>query len=405
MLIDAATRTGARLEAFVSTSAIGIYGDTGEREVDETSAPADDFLAKLCVEWEAEASRAAALGARVAIIRVGVVLGDGGGAMAKILPLFRWGLGGKLGSGKQWISWIHLQDIVEAFARAATDDRHRGVFNGAAPHPVTNREMTKVLGKLLHRPTFASAPAVVLKLVLGGAASAVLASQRVYPTRLNEMGFAFAYETIDMALAQITYNAPTVMISRVVAERPNNAYVRTHTPEYVLYDRTLIDAPIGDVFAFFSRAANLVAITPADMAFTIVTPGELTMERGLTIDYRIGIGGVSLNWRTGIEEWVPGERFADAQHKGPYRCWYHEHMFRADGDRTLMEDRVWYAMPLGPLGRIVHAFKVRRMLQRIFEYRTSRVALRFGRARSEGRQPAKQARATATTDSLSAAVS
>ncbi len=396
---------GARLKAFVSTSAIGIYGDTGDRDIDESSAPADDFLAKLCADWEAEAKRAESLGARVALIRVGVVLGDGGGAMAKMLPLFRLGLGGKLGNGKQWMAWIHQHDIVEAFARAATDDRYCGAFNGVAPHPVTNREMTKVLGKLVRRPTFASAPAFMLKLALGGAASAVLASQRVSPTRLHEMGFQFAYETIDPALAQITYASPTVLISHVVAERPDNDYVRKRKPQYVLYDRTLIDAPLADVFAFFSRSGNLAALTPPDMAFDIRTPGELTMERGLTIDYRIGIGGLPLKWRTVIEEWVPGERFADAQHKGPYRCWYHEHTFRADGDRTLMEDRVWYAMPLGPLGRIAHVLKVKRKLQRIFEYRTSRVALRFGRIRSEGRQPAKHARATATTDSPSASVS
>jgi uncharacterized protein len=388
-LVASLERTKARIKAFVSASAIGVYGDVGDHAVNESSATADDFLARLCVAWEAEAARAAKYADRVAIVRIGIVLGDGGGALAKMLPLFRLGLGGTLGSGAQWVSWIHLNDLVEVFAQAVTDERYSGVINGTAPHPVTNRELTRTLGKLLRRPTFAAVPAFALELALGSAASAVLASQRVHPTRLHELGFKFTYEVLDAALAQITYHAPTVLISRIVAERPDNAYMRRRRPTHVLYDRTLIDAPIADVFVFFGRAANIGALTPPEMALTLHSSGELAMERGLSIDHGITIGGIPLTWRTFIEEWSPGERFVDTQIKGPFRCWYHEHVFRADGDRTMMEDRVWYALPFGPLGRMVHVLKVRSMLRRLFEYRTTRLALRFGRVRSESRQPAK----------------
>jgi ligand-binding SRPBCC domain-containing protein len=362
-------------------------------------------LARLCVAWEAEAQRAVDVADRVAIVRIGVVLGDGGGAMAKMLPLFRLGLGGRLGRGNQWVSWIHLNDIVEVFAQAATDDRYSGVLNGTSPQPVTNRELTRALGRVLHRPTFAAAPVVALKLTLGSAASAVLASQRVNPRRLRDLGFEFTFPVIDEALAQMVYDAPTVIIARIVAVRPDNAYVRRHHPTHVLYDRTLIDAPIRDVFAFFARGANVGAVTPPDMGLSIRTSGELMIDRGVSIDYGVVAAGIPLALRSFVDTFRPEEHFADAQVKGPFRCWYHEHVFRADGERTMMEDRVWYALPLGPLGRIVHTLKVRRMLQRMFEYRTSRIALRFGRVRSESRQPAKHVRAIATTESASADVS
>ncbi len=398
-LVDAAQKAGARPRVFVCASAIGIYGDTGDRTVDETSAPAHDFLAELCRDWEAEARSAENLGARVALVRFGVVLGDGGGALATLLPMFKSGVGGKLGDGRQWFSWVHLQDACEVVAQALVDDRYRGPINATSPNPVTNAEFTRTLGRVLGRPTVITTPKFAIRLALGEAATAVLSSQRVLPSRLAELGFTFAYPELDGALRDLTHAAPTVMVRPIGRELPNHPYITARPPTHVLSQRTVIDAPLDEVFPFFAKAENLGAITPPNMAFTITTAGPLTMEKNLVIDYRIRIGGLPLRWRTVIEEWLPGEVFTDAQHRGPYRSWFHEHRFRADGNRTIMEDQVWYALPFGPLGRIVNAIQVRGMLRRIFEYRAGRIALRFGK------NQAKQTRATATTLSASAGVS
>ncbi|HSI03942.1 MAG: TIGR01777 family oxidoreductase [Myxococcota bacterium] len=398
-LIDSAERAGSSLRVFVSASAIGIYGDTGDDTVDETAAPADDFLAALCGEWEAAARDAEKLSARVAIMRFGVVLGEGGGALATLLPMFRSGVGGKLGDGRQWFSWVHLLDACEAIAQALTDDRYHGAMNVTAPTPVTNAEFTRTLGEILSRPTMLTTPKIAVKLALGEAASAVLSSQRVVPARLTQLGFTFAYPELDGALREITHASPTVTVRPIGGELPAHPYVAARRPTHVLSQRTVIDAPLTEVLPFFAKAENLGAITPPDMAFTITTAVPLTMANDLVIDYRIVIGGLPLKWRTIIEEWRPGEGFTDAQHRGPYRSWFHEHRFRADGNRTIMEDQVWYALPFGPLGRLVNALQVRGMLRRIFEYRATRIALRFGGGH------AKQARATATTLSPSASVS
>ncbi|MBC7795194.1 MAG: TIGR01777 family protein [Clostridia bacterium] len=399
LLVDSIRRTSAKVQAFVSTSASGYYGDTGDREVDESAPPGDDFLAKLCVAWEAEAAKAEELGARVALMRLGVVLGDGGGALAKLIPLFKTGLGGKLGNGKQWVPWVHLHDVVEAFALALTDDRYRGPVNVVGPAAVTNAVLTGAIGDALDRPTVFTAPKFALKLALGGPASAVLASQRVVPAKLAALNFSYQFPTVESALAYATYAGKPVEI--ILAENPpDHPYLRKHKPTHVLSQRTRVQAPLNVVFPFFAAAPNLGAITPPDMAFAITTTTPLTMNDGLVIDYRITVSGVPMNWRTVIEEWRPGERFVDAQHKGPYKAWFHQHIFKADGDETIMEDHVWYALPFGPLGRMVHAMKVRSMLQRIFAYRTTRIALRFGHTK-----PAKQARATSSTLSASASTS
>ena len=398
-LIESAAKAGAKLRAFVSASAIGIYGDTDDDAVDESAAPADDFLAVLCRDWEAEASGAEKLGARVVMMRFGVVLGDGGGALATLLPLFRSGVGGKLGDGQQWFSWVHLQDACEAIAQALVDNRYSGPVNVTAPNPVTNAEFTRTLGEILGRPTVITTPKFAVKLALGEAATAVLSSQRVIPARLTQLGFTFAYPELDGALREVTHAQPTVTVRPIGGDLPAHPYVAARRPTHVLSQRTVIDAPIEEVFPFFAKAENLGAITPPDMAFTITSKQPLTMANDLVIDYRIKIGGLPIKWRTVIEEWRPGEGFTDAQHRGPYRAWFHQHRFRADGNRTVMEDHVWYALPFGPLGKIVHALQVRAMLRRIFEYRATRIALRFGKAQ------AKQARATATTLSPSASVS
>ncbi|MET8446456.1 TIGR01777 family oxidoreductase [Streptomyces sp. NPDC005209] len=185
---------------FVNGSAIGIYGDTGDRAVDEETPPGDGFLPSVCVEWEEAAAPAQEAGVRTVFVRTGLVVARQGGAWGRLFPLFRAGLGGRLGDGRQYWSYVALHDEVAAIRHLLETDGLSGPFNVTAPQPLTNREITEAMGRVLNRPTLFSVPAPVLRTVLGEMAGDVLGSQRVLPTRLLESGFTFAFPTAEDAI-------------------------------------------------------------------------------------------------------------------------------------------------------------------------------------------------------------
>jgi uncharacterized protein (TIGR01777 family) len=185
---------------FVSGSAIGVYGDTGDRAVDETAPPGDGFLPSLCVEWEAAAAPAEEAGVRTVFARTGLVMAREGGAWARLFPLFKAGLGGRMGDGRQYWSFISLHDEVAAIRHLIDTEDLSGPVNLTAPTPLTNREITAAMGRVLHRPAVLPIPAPVLRSVLGEMAEDVLGSQRVLPKRLLESGFVFAFPGIEDAL-------------------------------------------------------------------------------------------------------------------------------------------------------------------------------------------------------------
>lgn len=188
----------------VSTSAVGYYGGDGrDRQLTETSPNGNDFLARLSRDWEAEAVKAADKGTRVALARFGVVLGVGGGALHSMLPAFRSFMGGPMGSGRQWVSWIHMDDLINALMMMGTQPHWHGPVNLCAPHPVRNVDLAKSLGRALGRPACVPMPAVALKLILGEMASVLLGGQRVSPQKLLDAGFEFQYPELDDALADI----------------------------------------------------------------------------------------------------------------------------------------------------------------------------------------------------------
>ncbi len=188
-------------KALLVASATGIYGDRGDELLDESSAPGRGFLAELCEAWEAAARPAAEAGIRVVHLRFGVVVGPGEGALGKMLPLFRLGLGGRLGSGRQWMSWISLTDAVRAVLFALENRELAGAVNLTAPNPVTNAEFTRALGRAVHRPAVMPAPALALRLALGQMADeALLASAKAVPARLTGAGFRFEHPEIAPAL-------------------------------------------------------------------------------------------------------------------------------------------------------------------------------------------------------------
>lgn len=187
----------------ISASAVGYYGPHGNELVTERTPPGSDFLARLCVDWEQEARAGASAATRLAIVRSGLVLDAAGGALKKMLLPFKLGLGAALGSGDQYMPWIHVDDWVAMVAWLIGSDRATGVFNATAPAPVTNRDFTRTLGRVLRRPAVFSAPAFVLKIGLGEMAGLLLTGQRVLPAAAEELGFRFAHRELEPALRSL----------------------------------------------------------------------------------------------------------------------------------------------------------------------------------------------------------
>jgi uncharacterized protein len=196
--LEALADVPERPKAYVSGSAVGYYGTSPTATFTETSPPGEDFLAQVCVAWEAEADRAAALGMRVAKVRTGLVMGPEGGVLGKLLPLFRLGLGGVVASGRQWQSWIHADDEVGILVHAI--DGAEGVLNAGAPNPVTNRDFTHALGRAVGRPTLFPVPAFAGKLLFGEGAMMLNEGQRVLPERTLASGYVFRHPDLDEAL-------------------------------------------------------------------------------------------------------------------------------------------------------------------------------------------------------------
>ncbi|MBC8029469.1 MAG: TIGR01777 family protein [Pyrinomonadaceae bacterium] len=204
LLSDALANLASPPRTMISASAIGYYGNRSDELLTEQSAPGDDFLAEVCVAWEKATSLSAEKGIRTVNARFGVILDKDGGALAKMLPPFRMGVGGRIGSGKQWMSWIALDDVIGALKFALVSETLSGPVNFVAPNPVTNAEFTKTLGKALSRPTIFPIPAFGVRLVFGEMADALLlSSQRVEPGQLKTSAYPFKYSQLDAALQHI----------------------------------------------------------------------------------------------------------------------------------------------------------------------------------------------------------
>ncbi len=206
LLLKALKTNNQGCKTIISASAIGIYPKNTDRELTEDAELDTDFLADLCKNWEDQIKHFNECKRKV-IIRFGVVLGRNGGALSKMYPIFKLGLGGKIGNGMQYMSWIHLDDLVNIIIEALFNERYHGVFNGVSPHPVTNEEFTKQLAKTLHRPALFPVPAFVLKLLLGEMSSIVLDSSKVVSKNLIKIPYVFKYPTIDLALGEIYPNS------------------------------------------------------------------------------------------------------------------------------------------------------------------------------------------------------
>jgi len=199
-VVDAARAAKPRPRILISASAVGYYGARGDEALDETAAPGAGFLAEVCRPWEDEASRAEAVGMRVVRLRLGMVLAGDGGALGRMLPPFRAFVGGRLGDGEQWVSWIHRGDVTGLVVDALANDGYHGAVNATAPQPVRNRDFVAALGRVLARPAAIPVPAVVLRLALGEMADVLLTGQRVFPRAAERVGYRWQYPEVLGAL-------------------------------------------------------------------------------------------------------------------------------------------------------------------------------------------------------------
>ena len=334
---------------FISSSAVGIYGNCKDEIITSKSLLGDDYLATVCRAWEDSVLKNNIPNMKVYCIRTGVVLADSGGALQKMLPAFRSGVAGRIGSGLQYMSWIHLDDLVSQFIFLIENNTHHSIYNGTSPNPVTNIEFTKTLGSVLKRPTFFPIPAVALKALFGEMSGILLNGQRVVPAEFLNEGFKFKFGDLSDAFKDIL--------------KFNNL------GETVLNRYQWIDRPIDMVFNFFSTESNLEKITPPYLNFKILSKDTPKITTGTKINYRLKIHGIPLIWKSKISIFEENKTFTDIQISGPYKKWVHQHDFINCKKGTLIKDKVVYKLPMGLVGQFIAGCFVNKDVKNIFTYR------------------------------------
>ena len=349
LLIKCIQEHNISVQKFISASAIGIYGDRGEENCTESSKSGDDFLATVCKNWEETLHQAELRAIKTHSVRIGLVLGKDGGALPLMLPAFKAGIAGKLGSGNQYMSWIHINDLVKIFRFVSEENIQNKIINAVSPNPKTNKEFTKTLGKILGRPTIFAAPAPALKLILGEMSDLLLKGQKVIPNILKDNNFNFTFPNLDAAFIDIL---------KYDLKGETNLIQYQYLPH-----------PPQDIFDFFQDEKNLEKLTPNFLGFKVLGKSTDQIKTGTFIDYKLSVHGIPLKWKTEILEFTVNERFIDNQVKGPYNKWFHIHEFIPLGNGTLMIDNVTYKEPFGCLGKIVSGPFVKKDVKTIFNYR------------------------------------
>lgn len=333
-----------RPKVFISGSAIGIYGSGNDSRTEDDS-PGSGFLSDLCNAWENQAEVAQKQGVRTILLRTGLVLSQHGGLLAKSGPVI-------LGNGKQWMSWIHIDDLVNFIIFSLDKPLMSGPYNLTAPNPVTNAEFTKAIAGAMAIPMTVKTPAFVLKAILGEMSDAILANQKAIPQRTLLSGFKFKYENLKDAISDLLGNNSPL--------------------ENKFSTRQFVPKPRHEVFSFFGAAENLEILTPPWLNFHITKKSTDTISMGSLIDYKLKIHKIPVRWRTKISEWNPESSFVDDQLKGPYKKWHHVHTFESVPGGTLISDDVTFQMPGGIFGKLVVPI-VKKDVQAIFNYRQEKI--------------------------------
>lgn len=342
---------------FISASAVGIYGEHKNIIITEGSSLGNDFLANVCKTWEDMVLNHGVPGMNAYALRTGVVLSPEGGALKKMLPPFLAGVGGKLGDGSQYMSWIHIEDLVNQYVYLIENHLENRVFNACSPNPVTNIEFTNILGSVIGRPTIFPVPGFILKIIFGEMSDILLKGQRVVPSNILHAGFTFKYLKLEEALTDLL-------------KHNNNG-------ETVLKKYLWINKPVGSVFDFFSDENNLEQITPPYLNFKVVGKDTDKIKAGTLINYKLKVHGVPLNWKSQISNFIEDKTFTDEQLSGPYAKWVHQHDFISHKKGTLIVDEVVYKLPMGILGKLTAGYFVNRDVQNIFKYRSDIIRKQF----------------------------
>ncbi len=335
---------------YLSASGIGIYGNQPGETLTEQSAGDSSFLSRVCHEWElaADSFSQVSSGATIAKLRIGLVLSKTGGALEKMLFPFKAGVGGPLGSGNHFASWIHIQDLV-GIMLYAWDKKVAGAINGCSPEPVINKEFSRSLAHALNRPLGPSVPRIVLNLLFGEMATILFDDQKAVPKKILDAGYTFKFSNLDLAFKDLLGD-------------------QVGTQEIFMAEQ-YVPMKADELFKFFSDAKNLEAITPPSLKFNIVKISSTEMNSGVEIDYRLKIHGLPVKWKTLIQDWEPNKKFVDTQLKGPYSLWHHTHEFVPWGEGTLMRDSVKFRLPLGYIGWLAAVHFVRNDVSKIFAFR------------------------------------
>lgn len=380
----------------VCAGGVGYYGKGGEEVLSESSPAGQGELAELAQACERVWASFEQEGNRVVHLRIGVVLGLEGGILAKTLPPTEFGLGAVLASGNQYLPWIHINDLCRMIEWAVENKEVTGPYNACAPTALPYRDFATQLAQSSGGKVRVRVPQWLLRLTLGEMSVVVCEGQHAVPERAQNAGFAFHYPSLSEALDDLLHGAELAM-SPARSMPDGEQYIQANKPNREILHHCILNAPRSSVFEFFSRAENLSLLTPPTLAFDIRTPCPIEMRKGTVIDYRISLAFFSFNWRTYIEHFEEQERFVDVQTRGPYACWYHEHIFtRLDTNTTKMVDRVYYRVglgrfSLGPLGRWIEKRFVRPQLRRIFSYRDRMIQARFGFATHKQEQDKQEA--------------
>ncbi|HMQ11510.1 MAG TPA: TIGR01777 family oxidoreductase [Oligoflexia bacterium] len=336
-------------KTFLSASAIGYYNFSQNEVFDEDSPKGDGFLADVCKQWE-DASLDFEKNSRRILLRFGLVFDPRDGFLKKMGPLFSTGLAGRIGPGKQWMSWVHIDDLVKAVLFCLKNNTIHGPVNVVSPQACSNVEFTQTLSQTLKQTPFIPVPALALKLILGEMAVLALGSQHVTPKKLSDHHFTFDYPDLKAALKEL---------------------YAWHTLPYqqIFSDTQWFNHTVDKIFPFFCEAKNLEKITPPLLKFRVLNQSTQSIEPGTLINYKLKIHGIPTKWTTLIKAWQKNTMFIDTQKKGPYKEWQHTHTFQSYPNGTLMLDDVIYRVPMGRLGLIMTGAWVLKDIITIFKYR------------------------------------
>ena len=349
LLLEEISKLETPPKKFICSSAIGIYGDRGDETLTEKSSPGQGFLAEVCREWERIVFDHNIKGMITHSIRTGIVLSTKGGALKKMLPVFKSNFGGAIGDGYQFMSWIHIDDLINQYIYLIKNQCSQRIFNGVSPNPVTNYTFTKILGSTLNKFTFLSVPTTPLKILLGEMSEILLTGQKVFPENFLNEKYKFEFPNLNDALL--------------------NLLGHQNNKQEILEKYQWIDTPPTEVFKFFTQETNLEKLTPDYLHFKVMSKSTQSISKGTTINYKLKIHGIPCNWKSLISFYSENHGFTDEQVQGPYKKWVHFHGFYPLGRGTLIQDKIIYQEPFGFIGKLFVGKFIKNDLEKIFNFR------------------------------------